>query len=345
MTNPQPRFGEYDPHRQRPTYGESAGGAAPGGGGSTNAGRSPSSGGGPGGWGSSSYDPTAGGGFRTPGGGSGHGGPPVCPRHPSVVSYVRCQRCGRPTCPECQRPASVGIQCVDCVREAQSRSRAPRTVAGARVRGGDPVVTYGIIGITVASFLLQMLLGSSYEQWGYFVPVLGATEPWRFLTTALLHVGIWHIVLNMYALYLVGPTLENVLGRARFTTLYVLSAIGGSVAVLLLADPAGPSWRTAVAGASGAVFGLFGALALTMRRMKRSDSQILIIIALNVVLGFVIPGVSWQGHIGGLITGSALAAVYLYAPRKQPTLWAVLASVAMAALLVVLSVAKYSGAF
>ena len=262
-----------------------------------------------------------------------------------MVSYVRCQRCGRPVCPQCQRPASVGIQCVDCVQDAASRTRAPRTVAGARVRGGQPVVTNTIIGLTVVSFLLQLLIGAPYEQFGYFVPVLGDSEPWRFITTAFLHVGVWHIVLNMYALYLVGPTLETVLGRARFITMYVLAAIGGSVAVLLFADPTGRSWLTPVAGASGAIFGLFGALALTMRRMKRSDSQILVIIGINVVLGFVIQGVSWQGHLGGLVVGSALAAIYLFAPRKQRTLWAVGGSVLMAVVLVALTVAKYAGVF
>ncbi|MDO5495702.1 MAG: rhomboid family intramembrane serine protease, partial [bacterium] len=161
------------------------------------------------------------------------------------------------------------------------------------------------------------------EAYGYFVPVLGETQPWRFLTSAFLHVGIWHIFLNMYAMYLVGPTLETILGRARYLTLWVLSAIGGSVAVLALADPEGRSWFTPVAGASGAVFGLFGALALAMRRMKRSDSQILVIIGINVVLGFVIPGISWQGHLGGLVVGAALAGAYLFAPKERRTVVAV----------------------
>ncbi|HHW82534.1 MAG TPA: rhomboid family intramembrane serine protease [Actinomycetales bacterium] len=258
---------------------------------------------------------------------------------------MRCQRCGRPTCPQCQRAASVGVHCVDCAKAAQARIRGPRTVAGAKVRGGNPVVTYALIGLCVVVFLGQMVGQGWVEAYGYFVPVLGERQPWRFLSSAFLHVGIWHIFLNMYAMYLVGPMLEHVLGRARYLTLWILAAIGGSVAVLLLADPTGPSWLTPVAGASGAVFGMFGALALTMRRMKRSDTQILVIIGINVVLGFVIPGISWQGHLGGLVVGVALAAAYLFAPKQHRTLVAVAASVGMAVLLVALAVAKYAGVF
>lgn len=234
----------------------------------------------------------------------------------------------------------MGIQCVDCVRDAQRRTRTPTTVAGAKIGDGRPVVTYTIIAITALVYLGQ-LIAPELSVHAYFIPAWGLAEPWRFLTAALLHVGMWHILLNMYALYLVGPTLEGVLGRARFLTLYILGAIGGSVAVLLFANPADQSWFTPVAGASGAIFGLFGALALTMRRMKRSDTQILIIIAINIVLGFVISGISWQGHIGGLITGSLLAAIYLYAPRRHSRWIAVAASIAVAVLLAVASLVKY----
>lgn len=275
--------------------------------------------------------------------GPSSGGLPVCPRHPRAVSYVRCQRCGRPTCPACQRPASVGIQCVDCVAQTQMQAqrRAPRTLTGATLRQGAPAITQSLIAINIAIHLLQFVF-PALQSWGFFVPLLGQYEPWRFLTAAFLHVGIWHIGLNMYALYLVGPTLETVLGRARFLTLYLLAAIGGAVAVLLLASPDSPSWVTPVAGASGAVFGLFAALALTMRRMKRSDSQILLLIAINFALGFMIRGISWQGHLGGLLVGGALAAAYLFAPAKYRKVAAVGASVGMAILLVLLAVAKYA---
>lgn len=267
---------------------------------------------------------------------------PTCPRHPAVVSYVRCQRCNRPTCPECQRPASVGIQCVDCVREARKAAIAtgPRTLTGAPVRQGS-AVTKGILGVTVAAYVAQLLI-PGLDSLGMFVPVFGLAQPWRFLTAALLHVGIWHLALNMYALYVIGPSLEAILGRARFLTLYVLSAIGGSVLVLLLANPADVSWFTPVVGASGAIFGLFGAMALTLRRLKARDSQLLLIIAINIVIGFVVPGISWQGHLGGLAVGAALAGVYLFAPaaKRRPT--AIAISVVVALVLLGAVLLKYA---
>lgn len=270
-------------------------------------------------------------------------GPPVCPRHPGVVSYVRCQRCGRPTCPSCQRPAPVGIQCVDCVAEAARSRRNATTIAGGRPVAGRPTVTMTLIGLCVAAYGAQMLVPGFTGDW-IFAPSIGRIEPWRFLTTAFLHGGLLHLAFNMYALWLVGPTLEKVLGRWRYLALYLISALGGSVAVLLLTSPTGDFWNVGTVGASGAVFGLFGALALTMRRLKRSDSQILALIAINFVLGFVIANVSWQGHLGGLIAGSALAAAYLFAPRRSRTAVAVAVTVAVPVVLVALALLKYAGA-
>ncbi|MFH5821382.1 rhomboid family intramembrane serine protease [Georgenia sp. AZ-5] len=267
---------------------------------------------------------------------------PVCPRHPEVVSYVRCQRCGRPTCAQCQRPAAVGIQCVDCVREAQARVPAARTVFGGRVRRGRPVATLTIIAMCVGVYLLQMLLGGSFTGWLAFAPSRGAVEPYRFITSAFLHGGVLHLALNMYALWVVGSVLEPALGRWRYLALYLLSAVGGSVAVLLLAQPNAFSWFTPVAGASGAVFGLFAATFLVMRRLGRDATQILVLIGLNFALGFVVAGIAWQAHLGGAITGAIIAAGYAYAPRRLRTLLGVLVAVAVAALLVVLTLAKYA---
>lgn len=268
-------------------------------------------------------------------------GAPTCPRHPGVVSYVRCQRCNRPTCPQCQRPAPVGVRCADCAREAQSHRRVTRTVAGARARPGKPFITYGFLALNVLVFLAV----SARAQWArdlLFAPVIGLDEPWRFMTSGFLHTEIWHILLNMYALWITGPLLEAVLGRWRFAALYLLSLLGGSVAVLALANPQGTSWFTGVLGASGAVFGLFGAMALTMRRLKRAEQQILVVIAINVVFGFVVPGIAWQAHLGGLFVGAALAALYLFGPKKQRQLWAVLGTLALAALIGGIAVWKYA---
>ncbi|MBO3089097.1 rhomboid family intramembrane serine protease [Cellulomonas dongxiuzhuiae] len=258
---------------------------------------------------------------------------PVCPRHPDRVSYVRCQRCGRPACPECQRPAAVGVHCVDCVAEAARTSPQGRTVLGGRVRGGRPVVTLTIIGLCVVSYVLQLVVTGWTSRWA-FSPVAGAFEPWRFLTAAFLHSPgqVFHILFNMFALWMVGPYLESTLGRARFATLYLVSALGGSVGAVLLA-PATDTWTTAMVGASGAVFGMFGAILVVLRRTGRDAGSIIGILVLNGVLGFVLPGIAWQAHLGGLVVGALLGAAYAYAPRDRRALvgWA-----APAALLVVL---------
>lgn len=267
---------------------------------------------------------------------------PTCPRHPDRVSYVRCQRCGRPACPECSVQASVGVQCVDCVREAQRTAPVHRTALGAPLRTGRPVVTYTIIALCLVSYVLQL----SVDGWTgrlAFSPFTGELEPWRFVTAAFLHsTQIFHVALNMYALWIVGPYLENLLGRARFISLYLLSAIGGHVAVVLLADPLSASWFTGTVGASGAVFGLFGAIFVVMRRMGQEVRGMLVIIGLNLVVGFVVPNISWQGHLGGLVTGAVLGAAYAFAPRERRTLVSIVATVAVAVLLVGAVLLRYS---
>jgi membrane associated rhomboid family serine protease len=274
---------------------------------------------------------------------------PVCPRHPDRVAYVRCQRCGRPACPECQRPAAVGVQCVDCVREANRSAPRVRTVFGGSADSaavnGRPVVTFTIIGICVASWLLQLVTAGEWTRMLWFWPGGGAAEPWRFLTASFLHsTSPLHILFNMYALWITGQFLEPLLGRLRFGILCLLSAVGGSVGVLLLAgDPfASNAWGTPVVGASGMVFGLFGAMLPVMRRLGRSMGQVVVLLVINGAIGFVVPGISWQAHLGGLVTGALVAAAYAYAPkgRRAVVAWAV--PLAGIALLAGLAVVRYS---
>ena len=278
---------------------------------------------------------------------------PVCPRHLDRVSYVRCQRCGRPTCPECQRPAAVGIQCVDCVRQQAATMRSATTVFGGRVTD-RPLVSMVIIGICVVVWVAQTAVADlTYDLW--FVPVAGDTEPWRFLTSAFAHApgNVMHILFNMLALWLVGGQyLEPLLGRARYAALYLLSAVGGSVGYLLLSYP--PSamdlamrqdpghWYTGAVGASGAVFGLFGALLVLNRKLGRSSAGMYATIVINAVLGFVIPNVAWQAHLGGLVTGAAAAAVIAATSSRERRAWQWPGLALVAAVLVVASVAKYA---
>ena len=271
---------------------------------------------------------------------------PVCPRHPDRVAYVRCQRCGLPTCPECQRPAAVGIQCVDCVREGQKSMRMPRTQFGATVTpGGRPVVTLVIVVIATVMWLLQQVSPQVTRDLA-FVPYLGAAEPWRFLTTAFLHGPIYHILFNMYALWVVGQYLEPLLGRVRFAALYLVCAIGGSVGYLLLTSPqvdpaSGVHFWVPTVGASGAVFGLFGAMLILNRHLGRSSAGIVTVILINGVIGFVYPGIAWQAHLGGLLTGVALAGVITATASqgRRKLQWPAMVAVLM--VLTVVAVAKY----
>lgn len=245
---------------------------------------------------------------------------PVCPRHPDRPSYVRCQRCGRPACPECQRAAAVGFQCVDCVNEMKRSTPAVRSAYGGAVATGRPLVTYVLIALCALVYVLQWLIPGDVVEGqlafasAYASPQYGAFEPWRMLTSAFVHSQgfVLHIVLNMYMLWIFGQVLEPVLGRIRFLAVYVLSAIGGSVGFLLL-TPVFPV--TAVEGASGAIFGLFGALLVIQSRRGGDTRQLWVLIVINGVIGFVVPGIAWQAHLGGLITGGLCAAAIVFAPR------------------------------
>lgn len=238
---------------------------------------------------------------------------PVCPRHPDRVSYIRCQRCGRAACPECQHAAPVGIQCVDCFQENRRKAPEYRTPYGGKVARGKPVVTITLMAICAVFFVVQFLY-PPFTGMLWYAPVLTGIEPWRMLTAAFLHSpgGILHIAFNLYALWFLGQGLEPQLGRLRFALLYLIAALGGSVGVLALS----PLFQ-AVVGASGAIFGLFGALLVVLLQRRASVRSVLILLAVNFALGFFVPNIAWQAHLGGLLTGAACAAVLVYAPKGR----------------------------
>jgi membrane associated rhomboid family serine protease len=263
---------------------------------------------------------------------------PVCPRHPDRVAYVRCQRCERPVCPECQRPAAVGVQCVDCVRQQSRGVRSARTVFGGNAGAARPLVTEAIIAVCVAVFVLQWVSKDRVTFDLSFYPPEAVNQPYRFLTAAFLHSTsfILHIAFNLYALWMVGPYLERLLGRAQYAVLYLLSAVGGSVGYFLLVSPGSENWATGALGASGAVFGLFGAWFVVNRRLGRDVTGIVALVVINGALGFL-PGIAWQAHLGGLVTGLVITALFAYLPRNRPALrWSALAGVAVLLVVVVL---------
>ena len=264
--------------------------------------------------------------------------PPVCPRHPDTVAYVRCQRCDRPTCPACQVPSTVGVHCVDCARQSQAGRRQARTLLGGTVVSGS-VVTKVLIGLCVAAYAIQILVPALDFQLA-FVPELAASEPWRFLTTAFLHANYMHLGFNMWALWVLGGVLEPVLGRWRFTAIYLLSALGGSTAIYWLSWPGTDSWITMTVGASGAVFGLFSTMFVVQRRFGRDTSGIVALLAINAVISFLGANISWQGHLGGLVVGGIVAAIYAWAPRGKRQSVGIAGTVAVAVVLVGLNIAR-----
>lgn len=213
--------------------------------------------------------------------------------------------------------APVGFQCTDCVSAASATVRQVTTPAGGTPIG-KPVVTYTLIGLTAAIFLLQFALGinevaSDWGMWPVGISVGG--EWWRLLTAAFLHGSLLHIAFNMYVLFALGPTLERILGHGRYLTLYILAALGGGVASYVFSD-----LRTVSVGASGAIFGLMGALIVAGRRLRYDITQVVILLAINVAIGFFSPGVDWRAHFGGLVTGAVVAAIFVLPARHHRAL-------------------------
>jgi membrane associated rhomboid family serine protease len=238
---------------------------------------------------------------------------PTCYRHPGRETYVRCTRCDRPICPDCMTAASVGFQCPECVREGSKSVRQARTVFGGRV-GADANVTKVLLAINVVAFVVQLASSdftNRFEMFGFGVFRDG--EYYRMLTSAFLHDPkfLFHIGFNMYALMAFGSQVERLLGGVRYVVLYLVAAFGASVATYLFFTPYGAS-----IGASGAVFGLFGAYFVMARKLRADTSQLVVLIGINLAIGFAARGyINNYAHIGGLITGAAVAYVYTQVPR------------------------------
>ena len=243
-----------------------------------------------------------------------------CYRHPDRRSYVLCQRCTRTVCPECQTQAAVGVICPECMK-AQRQATPPRVRRAQKaVRALDsrPVVTYWMMLITAVVFITAYIPGSPVGGWLMFNSAFidsgsGAPfEPWRMLTSVFTHLAFWHVGLNILAIWMIGRSLAPMLGHGRFLALYLLSGFGGSVGVALIAP------GVSVVGASGAVFGLLGALLVVGRHLGANVTGILIILGINLVIGFI-PGftVAWQAHVGGLATGALIGWIFARTRRSD----------------------------
>ena len=255
----------------------------------------------------------------------------TCYRHPSRETAVSCSNCGKPICPDCMTTTPVGMRCPDC---ASQRTKVVRM----RDMTTAPQVTVALIAVNVIAFLAEgsfsvgsgagtgtisekgELLGSGLQRVnGGPIEYLGVAygQWWRIVTGGFLHANFLHIAFNMYLLYVLGQMLEPVLGHARFALVYFVSLLTGSLLVLMLV-PHSPT-----VGASGAVFGLMGAAAVEMRarRIPIMQSGIGVLILINLALSFTVGGISWEGHIGGLIGGTAVMLILQLGERyRQQTL-------------------------
>ncbi|GAA4047617.1 rhomboid family intramembrane serine protease [Streptomyces shaanxiensis] len=289
----------------------------------------------------------------------------TCYRHPKVESHVRCTRCDRYICPDCMREASVGHQCVECVKEGARSVRQARTLVGGRI-AATPLVTSVLIGLNVLAYVAEVVRPEILDRFsmlgarlagpdGYYVYAPGypsdlhaegvvAGEWDRLLTSGFLHsaptegtFGVLHIVMNMLTLWQLGRVVEPMLGRARYLALYLLATLGGSVFELLLTDP-----HVESVGASGAIFGLGAAYYVLAHRIgadMRSVNRFMAFLLLWLLLSASIT--SWQGHLGGLLTGAAVTFAYAYAPRgPRQALIQAAACVGVVVLLAMAAVAK-----
>ncbi len=266
---------------------------------------------------------------------------PTCYRHPGRESYIRCQRCGRTICPDCMTDASVGFHCPSCVAEGVKQTRANRTAYGG-IRPTDASYTSGVlVAINVAVWFAVMATGGRAStlvdqlairanglcvfggqalelpaavctgRAGTYLPGVIDGAWWQLITNSFTHVQIWHIGFNMLALWILGPQLEMVVGRARFLALYLISAFSGTALVFWAS-----SEYQATLGASGAIFGLLGALLLVAYKVGGDVRGILMWLGLNAVI--TIWGasfISWQGHLGGFLGGALVAAILVWSPR------------------------------
>lgn len=288
--------------------------------------------------------------MTNPGWGGAHGNEPTppqsrCVRHPERPTGLACSRCGRPACPECLQSAAVGQHCVDCVRAGNASVRRARTVAGAPMGAAYGRVTYILMGLNVLAFAVTALQSRSlldntgdsslFDAWALFPPAVATGDVERILGSGFLHFGPIHLLVNMFALYIIGRDVEAILGRARYVAVYAVSLLGGSASVMVLEAPI-----SLTAGASGAIFGLLGAQAVILLKLKRSPTPVLVVIGLNIVISISIPGISLWGHTGGLVAGAAATAGILFLPNKTGSSqgrmgWIAVAGVAALAVVII----------
>ena len=246
--------------------------------------------------------------------------PTVCYRHPDRPTRLACSECGKPICVDCSHDAAVGQKCPECAKPL-GRARvidARRTVTSSSATK----LVLGLIVVNVAIFLVGMtsrtienelfLRGAQFNETvrvsaSEIIPGIAGGEWWRAVTAMFLHGSITHVLFNMWALWVFGPVLERRFGTPAFAALFLASGLAGSATYYLLGD------YTPAVGASGAIFGLFGALLASAYRQRHTAagravfSQLGVLLAINLALPLLVPNIAWQAHVGGLVAGAAIA--------------------------------------
>ncbi|MCX6398711.1 MAG: rhomboid family intramembrane serine protease [Propionibacteriales bacterium] len=289
-------------------------------------------------------------------------GVPTCYRHPDRESWIRCQRCEKSICPDCMNDAAVGFQCPDCVAEGRKSVRQATAAYGGK-RSSNPALTSIVLIVLNAAIWVAVtidasskgilgdflalrarglchvgdsfFLGTQAACDGTWVPGVSNGAYWELVSSMFTHEAPLHLGFNMLALWVLGPQLEMVLGRVRFLAVYLLAGLAGSVAVYWLSAE-----YTGTVGASGAIFGLMGALVVIGLKVGGQVQGLLMWIGINVVLTFTLPNVSWQGHFGGLIGGAVITAVIVFAPRPRRTQLQVVGLTAVGIILVLATLAR-----
>ncbi|MFT4232785.1 MAG: rhomboid family intramembrane serine protease [Leucobacter sp.] len=286
----------------------------------------------------------------------------VCYRHPAAHSFTLCQRCGRTICPECQAVSAVGVLCPDCVRQTRPAvpQRAARSAkaAGRRVAALDTPVTYGIMILCAVVFVAQMLsyyFGADevtrllwyaplYSLPDSVLPAGLGFEPWRMVTAIFTHSTgfIFHILFNLYALWLFGRNLEQMIGRASYLALYLFAGFGGSLGAMFWAYADPNAINIPTVGASGAIFGVLAATLVAFRAARVNVTSLAVLIAINFGIGLISgANISWQAHLGGLIVGAVTMWVLLATRGPRRRAQRVCGLVALGAVLVALGFAYF----
>lgn len=237
-----------------------------------------------------------------------------CYRHAARLTGTSCTRCSRPICPDCMIEAPVGHHCPTCVHEGSADMRRVRRVAfaGGGRRAATAVVVTALIAVNVAVFLAGLADPSITRRFADNALLVAAGEWYRMVTAAFLHAGLLHLGFNMLGLFVFGTQVEAALGPARFLALYLVAAAGGSACSHFFGAP-----ETFGVGASGAVFGVFGAFYVLARARGLDTSQVAGLIVLNLFIGLAVPGIDNAAHAGGLVTGAVVALGYQQAARLR----------------------------